>query len=167
LHGGRTQAERTRALNRFKDGDVTALVATDVAARGIHVDDVSLVLHVDPPAEAKDYLHRSGRTARAGSSGVVVTIVTPPEERNVRAMLSAAGVDPKQRDARPGSGEVRAVTGAKQPSGVPVVRAPKQHRPPSSPRPDSARRDSFSDRRPSRSGNRSAPARGAARRRPA
>jgi superfamily II DNA/RNA helicase len=167
LHGGRTQAERNRALNRFKEGDVTALVATDVAARGIHVDDVSLVVHVDPPGEAKDYLHRSGRTARAGSSGVVVTIVTPAEERSVRALMAAAGVQPEQRDASPGSGEVRAVTGARQPSGVPVVRAAKQHQAPRTPRHEGSRRDFPSDRRPSRNGSRSAPARGAARRRPA
>jgi superfamily II DNA/RNA helicase len=171
LHGGRTQAQRTKALSRFKDGDVTALVATDVAARGIHVDDVSLVLHVDPPAEAKDYLHRSGRTARAGSSGVVVTIVTPAEERAVRGLMSAAGVQPEQRDAQPGSTEIRALTGAKAPSGVPIVQARAtsadrgdRYRTGGNSRFDGAPRDGRPDRRPARPGNRSTPARGAARR---
>ncbi|MCW2492221.1 MAG: helicase [Frankiales bacterium] len=121
LHGGRTQAQRTKALNGFKNGSVTALVATDVAARGIHVDDVTLVLHVDPPADPKDYLHRSGRTARAGESGMVVTITTPNEERTVRSLLLAAGVQPNQRDVYPGDPAMFAVTGAREPSGVPVI----------------------------------------------
>jgi superfamily II DNA/RNA helicase len=121
LHGGRTQAQRTKALNGFKDGTVAALVATDVAARGIHVDDVTLVLHVDPPADPKDYLHRSGRTARAGESGMVVTIVTPTDERAVRGLLGAAGVDPTHRDARPGDGGVFELTGGRKPSGVPII----------------------------------------------
>ena len=77
LHGGKAQNARNRAIAAFKDGSAPVLVATDVAARGIHVDDVSLVVHVDPPADPKDYLHRAGRTARAGESGAVVTIVTP------------------------------------------------------------------------------------------
>ena len=128
LHGGRTQAQRTKALNKFKDGSVTALVATDVAARGIHVDDVSLVMHVDPPADSKDYLHRSGRTARAGMSGMVVTIATPNEERTVRNLMSAAGVRPEQRDAIPGSSEIFELTGARRPSGVPVVEPPRSSR---------------------------------------
>jgi superfamily II DNA/RNA helicase len=123
LHGGRTQPQRTKALTRFKDGSAPVLVATDVAARGIHVDEVSLVVHVDPPADEKDYLHRSGRTARAGSSGRVVTIVTPGEDRAVRTMMTAAGVRPDQRDAAPGDAGVAAVTGARTPSGVPIVEA--------------------------------------------
>jgi superfamily II DNA/RNA helicase len=121
LHGGRTQVQRTKALNGFKNGTVTALVATDVAARGIHVDDVTLVLHVDPPADPKDYLHRSGRTARAGESGMVVTITTPNEERTVRSLLLAAGVQPNQRDVYPGDPAMFAVTGAREPSGVPII----------------------------------------------
>src|SRR5207302_2971190 len=92
LHGGRTQAQRNRALAAFRDGSVPVLVATDVAARGIHVDDVSLVLHVDPPQDGKDYLHRSGRTARAGESGVVVMLATPQDERAVRKLLQDAAV---------------------------------------------------------------------------
>jgi superfamily II DNA/RNA helicase len=121
LHGGRSQYERTQALNGFKNGSVSALVATDVAARGIHVDDVSLVLHVDPPADSKDYLHRSGRTARAGESGLVVSIVTPNDERAVRSLMSGAGVQPEQRDMLPGDAAMRALTGAREPSGVPVA----------------------------------------------
>ncbi|MDP9091779.1 MAG: DEAD/DEAH box helicase, partial [Actinomycetota bacterium] len=121
LHGGRTQAQRNKALAAFRDGSVPVLVATDVAARGIHVDDVSLVLHVDPPQDGKDYLHRSGRTARAGESGVVVLLTTPAEERAVRKMLAEAGVRPEQRDAVAGDPKVAAVTGARQPSGVPVA----------------------------------------------
>jgi superfamily II DNA/RNA helicase len=121
LHGGRTQPQRTKALSGFKDGSVPVLVATDVAARGIHVDDVSLVLHVDPPADPKDYLHRSGRTARAGESGVVVLLATPAEERDVRKMLAAAGVTPEHHTARPGDPTIAEVTGARTPSGVPVA----------------------------------------------
>ena len=123
LHGGRSQSQRNRALEAFRDGSVPVLIATDVAARGIHVDDVSLVLHVDPPADPKDYLHRSGRTARAGESGVVVLLTTPAEERDVRKMLGAAGVHPEQRDAVAGDPAVHRVTGARQPSGVAVVEA--------------------------------------------
>jgi superfamily II DNA/RNA helicase len=121
LHGGRTQAQRNKALAAFRDGSVPVLVATDVAARGIHVDDVSLVLHVDPPQDGKDYLHRSGRTARAGESGVVVLLTTPAEERAVRKLLAEAGVHPEQRDALAGDAKVAAVTGARRPSGVPVA----------------------------------------------
>ncbi len=120
LHGGRTQAQRTRALDAFKDGSVPVLVATDVAARGIHVDNVSLVLHVDPPADPKDYLHRSGRTARAGESGTVVLLATPAEERAARTMLTKAGVRAEQHNASVGDDVVTRTTGARTPSGVPV-----------------------------------------------
>jgi superfamily II DNA/RNA helicase len=81
MHGGRSQNQRNRALKSFSDGKVEALVATDVAARGIHVDDVATVVHYDPPQGHKDYLHRSGRTARAGASGTVVSLVTAGEKR--------------------------------------------------------------------------------------
>jgi superfamily II DNA/RNA helicase len=120
IHGGRTQAQRNQALGSFRDGSAPVLVATDVAARGIHVDDVSLVLHVDPPADPKDYLHRSGRTARAGADGVVVLLATPAEERDVQKMLTAAGVRPKQYDARAGDEHAAAITGARRPSGKPI-----------------------------------------------
>jgi superfamily II DNA/RNA helicase len=93
IHGGRSQAQRDRALDAFKHGKVRALVATDVAARGIHVDDVGCVVQYDLPADSKDYLHRSGRTGRAGATGMVVTLV-PHKSRGVAVkMATAAGVD--------------------------------------------------------------------------
>ena len=84
LHGGKTQRVRTRTLAEFKEGRTNVLVATDVAARGIHVDGISLVMHVDPPKDPKDYLHRAGRTARAGESGAVVTLVLPKQRRTTQ-----------------------------------------------------------------------------------
>jgi superfamily II DNA/RNA helicase len=93
LHGGMTQGARTRTLADFKDGYVNALVATDVAARGIHVDDIDLVLNVDPAGDHKDYLHRSGRTARAGRSGTVVTLALPHQRRGIFRLMEDAGVD--------------------------------------------------------------------------
>ena len=81
IHGDRTQAQRDRALEAFRDGEVQALVATDVAARGIHVDGVACVVHFDLPADAKDYVHRSGRTGRAGAAGLVVSFVAAPAQR--------------------------------------------------------------------------------------
>jgi superfamily II DNA/RNA helicase len=86
MHGGRSQNQRNRALKEFTSGRAQALIATDVAARGIHVDAVDSVVHFDPPADAKDYLHRSGRTARAGAAGTVVSLVTGPQQRTVRRM---------------------------------------------------------------------------------
>jgi superfamily II DNA/RNA helicase len=94
LHGGKTQRVRTRTLAEFREGSVDVLVATNVAARGIHVDGVALVVHVDPPRDAKDYLHRAGRTARAGESGTVVTLVLPRQRRSTFSMLETAGVQP-------------------------------------------------------------------------
>ncbi|SDT72053.1 Superfamily II DNA and RNA helicase [Streptomyces sp. TLI_053] len=93
LHGGMTQGARTRVLGDFKDGYVNVVVATDVAARGIHVDGIDLVLNVDPAGDHKDYLHRSGRTARAGRSGTVVTLVLPHQRRSVFRLMEDAGVD--------------------------------------------------------------------------
>ncbi|MFB6887872.1 DEAD/DEAH box helicase [Kitasatospora sp. NPDC056327] len=93
LHGGMTQGARTRVLGDFKDGYVNVVVATDVAARGIHVDGIDLVLNVDPAGDHKDYLHRSGRTARAGRSGIVVTLVLPHQRRGVFRLMEDAGVD--------------------------------------------------------------------------
>ena len=92
IHGDRSQKQRERALASFMRGDVDALVATDVAARGIHVDGVTAVVHFDPPADAKDYVHRSGRTARAGASGVVVSLVTPDKAGAVRKLQRDLGV---------------------------------------------------------------------------
>ncbi len=93
LHGNLSQNARDRNLAEFSSGDVRVLVATDVAARGVHVDDVELVVHVDPPTEHKAYLHRSGRTARAGSSGMVITITLPEQKSEVHKLMKAAGVD--------------------------------------------------------------------------
>jgi superfamily II DNA/RNA helicase len=89
LHGGRTQQARTRTLEDFKRAKVQALVATDVAARGIHVDDVDLVIHYDLPDNEKDFLHRSGRTGRAGKDGVVIAFVPPSRQRVARRMIEA------------------------------------------------------------------------------
>jgi superfamily II DNA/RNA helicase len=91
LHGSRTQGQRDKAIAAFIAGRATALVATDVAARGIHVTDVACVVHFDPPADAKDYVHRSGRTGRAGAEGVVVTLVTPEKAKDVKALQRALG----------------------------------------------------------------------------
>lgn len=93
LHGNLSQNARDRNLAEFSNGDVRVLVATDVAARGVHVDDVELVIHVDPPTEHKAYLHRSGRTARAGSDGTVVTLTLPEQQTDVKKLMKAAGVD--------------------------------------------------------------------------
>ncbi|MCZ2401846.1 DEAD/DEAH box helicase [Paenarthrobacter sp. Z7-10] len=93
LHGNLSQNARDRNLAEFSSGEVRVLVATDVAARGVHVDDVELVIHVDPPTEHKAYLHRSGRTARAGSDGTVVTITLPEQQSDVKKLMKAAGVD--------------------------------------------------------------------------
>jgi superfamily II DNA/RNA helicase len=94
LHGNLSQGARTRNLEAFSEGSATTLVATDIAARGIHVDDVSLVIHADPPIEHKAYLHRSGRTARAGAEGTVVTLMTDDQVRDVRDLTRKAGISP-------------------------------------------------------------------------
>ncbi|BBH65649.1 RNA helicase [Actinoplanes sp. OR16] len=128
LHGGKTQRVRTRTLAEFKEGRTNVLVATDVAARGIHVDGISLVVHVDPPKDPKDYLHRAGRTARAGESGAVVTLVLPKQRRTTQAMMSKAGVTPGEFRVRLGDEKLAEVTGAREPSGVPVVEEPEPRR---------------------------------------
>ncbi|MFT4286290.1 DEAD/DEAH box helicase [Nocardioides sp.] len=94
LHGNLSQGARTRNMDAFHAGKATTLVATDIAARGIHVDDVTLVVHADPPAEHKAYLHRSGRTARAGAAGTVVTLMTDDQVKDVRDLTRAAGIRP-------------------------------------------------------------------------
>ncbi|MFF4870609.1 DEAD/DEAH box helicase [Streptomyces sp. NPDC090109] len=130
LHGGKSQPLRTRTLDRFRTGEVTVLVATNVAARGIHVDALDLVVNVDPPADGKDYLHRGGRTARAGESGVVVTLVTPEERRDVARVMADAGIRPHVTRVRSGEAELTRITGARKPSGVPVAgSAPTQEGP--------------------------------------
>jgi superfamily II DNA/RNA helicase len=121
LHGGKTQSQRTRVLEGFKLGHSTALIATDVAARGIHVDDVSLVVHVDPPQDHKDYLHRAGRTARAGATGTVVSIGTHKQKKGIFGLAIRAGVKLKETFVHPMHDDLVKITGAQEPSGVPVV----------------------------------------------
>ncbi|HMR50814.1 MAG TPA: DEAD/DEAH box helicase [Arachnia sp.] len=103
LHGNLSQNARTRNLDAFHSGRVRTLVATDIAARGIHVDDVSLVVHADPPVEHKAYLHRSGRTARAGAEGTVVTLELPSQRSDVQSLLRQAKIRPTFTPAAPGS----------------------------------------------------------------
>ncbi|HEY3471003.1 MAG TPA: DEAD/DEAH box helicase [Amycolatopsis sp.] len=102
LHGNLGQNARTRNLEAFSSGTAKTLVATDIAARGIHVDDVRLVIHADPPVEHKAYLHRSGRTARAGASGTVVTLMTDAQVRDVRDLTRKAGIKPTTTQLGPG-----------------------------------------------------------------
>jgi len=123
LHGGKTQAQRSRVLEAFKSGATNALVATDVAARGIHVDDVSLVVHVDAPENHKDYLHRAGRTARAGAVGTVVTLATHKQRKGVHGLAARAGVRLNESTVRPMDANLVKVTGAAEPSGIPVISA--------------------------------------------
>ncbi|GHH84664.1 DEAD/DEAH box helicase [Streptomyces sulfonofaciens] len=130
LHGGKSQPQRTRTLAQFKTGHVSVLVATNVAARGIHVDNIDLVVNVDPPSDHKDYLHRGGRTARAGESGSVVTLVTPNQRRGVTRLMAAAGIVPQTTQVRSGEEVLHRITGAQAPSGIPVViTAPVVERP--------------------------------------
>ncbi|QUW79955.1 DEAD/DEAH box helicase [Streptomyces sp. RLB1-33] len=121
LHGGRSQPQRNRTLDQFKNGQVTALVATNVAARGIHIDDLDLVVNVDPPTDHKDYLHRGGRTARAGESGSVVTLVLPEQRREMTRLMADAGITPRTARIASSDEELARLTGAREPSGVPVV----------------------------------------------
>ncbi|MEU7293187.1 DEAD/DEAH box helicase [Streptomyces exfoliatus] len=127
LHGGKSQPQRNRTLAQFKTGHVTVLVATNVAARGIHVDNLDLVVNVDPPTDHKDYLHRGGRTARAGESGSVVTLVTPNQRRDMTRLMATAGIVPQTTQVRSGEEALRRITGAQAPSGIPVtITAPPQ-----------------------------------------
>ncbi|AZM93874.1 DEAD/DEAH box helicase [Streptomyces sp. W1SF4] len=130
LHGGKSQPQRTRTLAQFKTGHVTVLVATNVAARGIHVDNLDLVVNVDPPTDHKDYLHRGGRTARAGESGSVVTLVTPNQRREMARLMTAAGITAQTTQVRSGDAALARITGAQAPSGTPVtITAPVSERP--------------------------------------
>jgi superfamily II DNA/RNA helicase len=131
LHGNLTQATRERNLASFASGAVRVMVATDIAARGIHVDGIDLVIHADPPAEHKAYLHRSGRTGRAGASGVVITLQTPAQARDVRALLRKARVVPLAATVKPGSALLRSIAGkpAKPPAPQPRPAAAAQGTP--------------------------------------
>src|SRR5690606_33520546 len=138
LHGNLSQGARERNLAAFAAGTARVLVATDIAARGIHVDDITLVVHYDPPAEHKAYLHRSGRTARAGAEGVVVTLVTSDQERDMRTRARHARIDPRRTVVGPGhpllrelSGPAAALREFVQPVAAPV---PDARRPRRSPR---------------------------------
>jgi superfamily II DNA/RNA helicase len=124
LHGNLSQNARDRNLGQFRDGDVRVLVATDIAARGIHVDDVALVVHVDPPSEHKAYLHRSGRTARAGAAGDVVTLVPPEQREEVAKLTRKAGIRPRSAEVGPGAHQIADLVG----EAAPLAAAP--------PRPD-------------------------------
>ena len=120
LHGNLSQPVRQRNLAAFSAGTARVLVATDIAARGIHVDDVALVVHVDPPTEHKAYLHRSGRTARAGAAGDVVTVMTRDQAGDVRTLARQAGIRPTVIAVRPGDERILALTGPH----APLVTAP-------------------------------------------
>ncbi len=111
LHGNLSQNARDRNLAAFSSGEARVLVATDIAARGVHVDEVELVVHVDPPMEHKAYLHRSGRTARAGASGDVVTVVLPEQRRDTQALMRKAGITVRPQEVAAHSESVTALVG--------------------------------------------------------
>ena len=147
LHGNLSQNVRTRNLATFAAGDDATLVATDVAARGIHVDDVALVIHADPPAEHKAYLHRSGRTARAGAAGTVVTIMLDEQRSDVRTLTRQAGISPVTTRVTPDHPLLTTLAPGERTYGAPVVAATAT--PSSSPR----------GRRPAASGSSGQPSR--------
>jgi superfamily II DNA/RNA helicase len=122
LHGNLSQPARDRNLALFSSGDARVLVATDIAARGVHVDDVELVVHVDPPVEHKAYLHRSGRTARAGSAGDVVTVVLPEQRRDTQQLLRKAGISAQPQQVGADSASVLELVGEIAPHREPPVR---------------------------------------------
>ncbi|MET8472535.1 DEAD/DEAH box helicase [Streptomyces sp. NPDC006422] len=124
LHSGKAQPQRTKTLAQFKNGEITALVATNVAARGLHVDDLDLVVNVDPATDPKDYLHRAGRTARAGRSGTVVTLALSGQRRETSQVLADAEVTAKVTKVRSGEAELSRITGARAPSGKPLDGGP-------------------------------------------
>jgi len=136
LHGNLSQNARERNLEAFTDGSARVLVATDIAARGIHVDDIALVVHVDPPAEHKAYLHRSGRTARAGAEGLVVTVMTPDQAGDIRSLARAAGIRPTITAVEPGHAMIDELVGPAAPLVTPAVSSPAQaSQRPAAPRP--------------------------------
>nr|WP_281278057.1 DEAD/DEAH box helicase [Nocardia mexicana] len=159
LHGGKSQNQRNRALSAYARGAASVLVATDVAARGIHVDGISLVVHVDPPAEPKDYQHRTGRTGRAGATGTVVTLVTDDDRAEMDRLVAALGIAPAELRVRPGDRALAALTGAREPSGRPVpdpATPPPADAPPERDTPGNRRRRNPSPPRHTRRRNRSA-----------
>ena len=149
IHGDRNQNQRQRALDAFAAGHPRVLVATDVAARGIHVDDIELVVHFDPPNDHKDYLHRSGRTARAGASGLVVALATREQVREMRRLHEAAGVNPVTHHVETGHPVVREIAT----TGTPVPPPPAPiHRDRASLAPAPGRSRGASSGRPPRAG---------------
>ncbi len=140
IHGNLNQNQRQRALDGFAAGRPRVLVATDVAARGLHIDDVDLVVHFDPPGDHKDYLHRSGRTARAGAAGTVLAFADPAQVREVTRLHDAAGVTATSHQVRPGSPAVRDIAVSGTPVPPPALSAgPPASRATSGPRPGPAR----------------------------
>ncbi|WP_432827220.1 DEAD/DEAH box helicase [Dactylosporangium sp. CA-092794] len=150
LHGDLAQSARSRNLLAFSDGTVTTLVATDIAARGIHVDDVRLVIHADPPVEYKAYLHRSGRTARAGAHGTVVTLMTDNQVAEVRELARKAGISPATTRLGPGDPRLSQIVPGERSFTAP---------PPGSPPPADAPADAPAPRRAGRGGRSRAGAR--------
>jgi superfamily II DNA/RNA helicase len=143
LHGNLSQNARTRNLASFSNGTAGTLVATDIAARGIHVDEVALVIHADPPAEHKAYLHRSGRTARAGAAGTVVTMALAHQTSEVRTLTRQAGIKPVTTRVDPTHPLLRTLAPGERVVGAPVVTAPRA----TSERPQGAGRSTDSSRR--------------------
>jgi superfamily II DNA/RNA helicase len=123
LHGNLSQPARDRNLAAFTAGETRVLVATDIAARGVHVDEVELVVHIDPPSEHKAYLHRSGRTARAGNAGDVVTVVLPEQRKDTQALLRRAGIHVKPQLVAADSPAVQALVGEAAPYQSPAPKA--------------------------------------------
>jgi superfamily II DNA/RNA helicase len=123
LHGNLSQPARDRNLAAFTAGEARVLVATDIAARGVHIDEVELVVHIDPPSEHKAYLHRSGRTARAGNAGDVVTLVLPEQRRDTRALLRRAGIRVTPQHVSADSAAVHALVGEIAPYQAPAPKA--------------------------------------------
>jgi len=152
LHGNLSQGARERNLAVFSEGSARVLVATDIAARGIHVDGIGLVVHVDPPAEHKAYLHRSGRTARAGAEGIVVTLCTPDQSGDVRALTRQAGITPATVRVRPGAEQITRLTGPPAPLVTPMP-APAVPAPSRSPRGSAVEVSRRAPRRPTRNGS--------------
>ena len=129
LHGKLSQPARHRNLAAFSAGHVRVLVATDIAARGVHVDGIELVAHIDPPAEYKAYLHRSGRTARAGNPGDVVTVVLPEQRKDTHALMRRAGIHVTPQEVTADSAAVHAVAGSKAPYQAPALKNPASSQP--------------------------------------
>jgi superfamily II DNA/RNA helicase len=129
LHGNLSQPARDRNLAAFSSGQAQVLVATDIAARGVHVDGIELVVHIDPPAEHKAYLHRSGRTARAGNAGDVVTVVLPEQRRDTQALMRRAGIRVTPQEVTADSAAVHAVAGEQAPHRAPAPKSAPTPRP--------------------------------------